>query len=137
MGQIIRTDHRVGCLYELTSPHLLLFSVPHFQIIALVSFSIWHAHLGHVSFSCLHPLISRGLLSTIKDDKIDRILFHLARHHALPFNKSISISFASFDLIHFDIWDHLQLLPWVDRDIMSFSLMIIHLYLALSYASFV
>jgi len=69
------------------------------------SFYLWHSCLCHVSSSRLRFLTSTGALENLKTcDILDCSGCKLAKFYALPFNRSISVSFSSFDLIHSDIW---------------------------------
>ena len=70
---------------------------------AIISPELWHSHLGHVSFSRLHPLISNGVLGLVDGNKVGCQSCQLAQFHALPFSNNIVISQAPFDLVHYDI----------------------------------
>ena len=49
-------------------------------------------------------LISSGFLGQVKHDLVDYVSCQLAKQLTLSFNNSDSFSYASFDLIHSDIW---------------------------------
>lgn len=105
-GQILGTGCKEGRLFTLTS--LNIPSHPSHSILldlcgTTVSSEVWHFRLGHVSFQRLNYLISSGVLGSVKHQPIDYVSCQLAKHHALPFNDTNSISSAPFDLIHFDI----------------------------------
>ena len=68
-------------------------------------FYLWHSRLGHVSASRLQFLASTGALGQLKTCDISACSgCKLAKFSALPFNKSLSCSFAPFDLVHSDVW---------------------------------
>ena len=69
------------------------------------SLSLWHSCLGHVSFGRLQSLVSRGQLGNVSNEKVDCLSCQLSKQPALLFNKSDSLSYAPFDLIHSDVWD--------------------------------
>jgi hypothetical protein len=60
------------------------------------------------SRSCFLPriqtLVSRGLLGSVSSSPFDYMPCQLSKQPALPFNNSESITFATFDLIHSDVW---------------------------------
>ncbi|XP_022861550.1 uncharacterized protein LOC111381931, partial [Olea europaea var. sylvestris] len=60
-SQLVGTEHKVGCLFELTSLHLLSSSSPQ-SLSAAVSSSVWHSRLGHTSLSCVQSLASSGYI---------------------------------------------------------------------------
>ena len=65
----------------------------------------WHRRLGHPSRARLHTLSSSGSLGRVSSSSFSPCIgCQLAKHHALPFSLSESISAASFDLVHTDIW---------------------------------
>ena len=57
-----------------------------------------------MSVQKLHSLISSGFLVQVKQDSVDCVSCQLAKQPVLSFNNINSFSYASFDLIHFDIW---------------------------------
>lgn len=68
------------------------------------SFYLWHCHLGHVSASRLKYLTSAGALGKLQTSDIsDCCGCKLFKFLALPFSKSVSISYASLDLVHYDV----------------------------------
>ncbi|CAJ2636330.1 unnamed protein product [Trifolium pratense] len=68
-------------------------------------FYLWHSRLGHVSASRLKYLASTGALGKLQvNDISDCCGCKLAKFSALPFNKSVSVSKAPFDLVHSDVW---------------------------------
>ena len=89
----------MGGLFELKSLRILVKTV-----VAAITSSIWHAHLGHLSGSRLGSLISSGCLGHVKQEHFDCVSCQLSKHHALLFANSNFVSSASFDLIHSDIW---------------------------------
>ena len=96
-------------MFELTSLHRPSTS-PHppshvAHTASIFPLSLWHLRLGHVSVQKLHCLISIGFLGQVKHDSVDCVSCQLAKQPALSFNNSDSFSHASFDLIHFDIWE--------------------------------
>lgn len=69
------------------------------------SFYLWHYRLGHVSASRLKHLASTGALEKLQiSDISDCCSYKLAKFSALPFSQSVSISYAPFDLVHYDVW---------------------------------
>ena len=69
------------------------------------SFYLWHSRLGHVSASRLKYLASTGALGKLQTCYIsDCCGCKLAKLPALPFSKSVSVSYAPFDLVHSDVW---------------------------------
>jgi len=69
------------------------------------NFYLWRSRLGHVSSSRLRFLASIRTLGNLKTGDIsDCNGCKLKNFFALPFNRSISISSSSFDLIHYDVW---------------------------------
>ena len=82
---------------------------PVFVVVAAVvssipSLTLWHARLGHASFSRVQQLASRGLLVSVSTENFDCVSCQLGKQPALPFNSSESISTYIFDLIHSDVW---------------------------------
>lgn len=57
-----------------------------------------------LSFSKLGHLISSGHLGYVANKPFNFFPRKLGKHHTLPFDFSGSVSYTSFDLIHFDIW---------------------------------
>ncbi|KAK2990000.1 hypothetical protein RJ640_009738 [Escallonia rubra] len=107
-GQTIGIGSKVGRLFELIN-----LSIPHrptippqsaASVTSQNSLELWHSRLGHVSFSCLHPLVSSGLLGVVSSKKFDCLPCQLAKQTALSFHLSTSVSSAPFDLVHSDIW---------------------------------
>uniref|UniRef100_A0A2N9HCA8 Integrase catalytic domain-containing protein n=1 Tax=Fagus sylvatica TaxID=28930 RepID=A0A2N9HCA8_FAGSY len=103
-GQIVGTAHKVGQLFELTSLHFPSSSVSAPVIAASASIELWHSRLGHVSLPLIQTLVSRGLLGSVSSSPFDCMPCQLGKQPALPFNNSESIAFATFDLIHSDVW---------------------------------
>uniref|UniRef100_A0A2N9FZE8 Integrase catalytic domain-containing protein n=1 Tax=Fagus sylvatica TaxID=28930 RepID=A0A2N9FZE8_FAGSY len=103
-GQIVGTARKVGRLFELTSLHFPSLSVSALVIVASVSIELWHSRLGHVSLPRIQTLVSRGLLSSVSSSPFDCMPCQLGKQPALPFNNSESITSATFDLIHSDVW---------------------------------
>uniref|UniRef100_A0A2N9HRZ2 Integrase catalytic domain-containing protein n=1 Tax=Fagus sylvatica TaxID=28930 RepID=A0A2N9HRZ2_FAGSY len=104
MGQIVGTACKVGRLFELTSLHLPSSSVSAPVIAASASIELWHSRLGHISLPRIQTLVSRGLLGLVSSSPFDCMPCQLGKQPALPFNNSESITSATFDLIHSDIW---------------------------------
>ena len=67
------------------------------------SLALWHARLGHTSFSRVQQLASGGLLGSVSTKNFDCVSCQLGKQPALPFNSSESISTDIFDLIHSDV----------------------------------
>ncbi|KAL3503333.1 hypothetical protein ACH5RR_037782 [Cinchona calisaya] len=104
-GQILGTGRKVGHLFDLVHlrlPSHLFFSS--FFVASPSCIDFWHSRLGRVSVSRLKTLVAKGHLGSIIDTPFDCASCQLAKYHTLPFNKSDSISSASFDLVHLDIW---------------------------------
>ena len=59
----------MGRLFELISLPVPSKAIAHCG--AVLSLELWHSHLGHISFSRLHPLISSGLLGAVDVNKVD------------------------------------------------------------------
>ena len=109
--KVIGIGHKLGDLYvmdELRVSDVAASSVDlsSFRLSHLSSdFYLWHSRLGHVSASRLQFLASTGALGHLKTcDISDCSGCKLAKFSALPFNKSLSCSFAPFDLVHSDVW---------------------------------
>ena len=66
--------------------------------------ALWHARLGHASFSRVQQLATGGLLGLVSTENFDCVSCQLGKQPALPFNSSESISTDIFDLIHSDVW---------------------------------
>ena len=92
---------------------------------SIPSLALWHARLGHASFSWVQQLASRGLLGSVSTENFDCVSCQLGKQPALPFNSSESISTDIFDLIHSDVWGPTRSLVLVDLDILLSLLMII------------
>lgn len=68
------------------------------------SFYLWHSCLTHVSSSRLKYLASTRALGKLQTNDISNYCgCKLAKFPALPFSKSVSTSYAPFDLVHFDV----------------------------------
>uniref|UniRef100_A0A2N9HNV7 Integrase catalytic domain-containing protein n=1 Tax=Fagus sylvatica TaxID=28930 RepID=A0A2N9HNV7_FAGSY len=103
-GQIVGSAHKVGRLFELTSLHFPSSSVSAPVIAAFASIELWHSCLGHVFLPRIQTLVSRGLLGSVSSSPFDCMPCQLGKQPALPFNNSESITSATFDLIHSDVW---------------------------------
>jgi transposase InsO family protein len=115
-GRLIGTGRRQGGLYVLdelrvsdTAASTSTFTTDLLSSFRLnsssSSFYLWHSRLGHVSASRLRYLVSTGALGKLQTSDIsDCCGCKLANFSALPFSKSVSISFAPFDLVHSDVW---------------------------------
>jgi Pol polyprotein/gag-pre-integrase-like protein len=109
---VIGTGHRQGRLYVLdqlrVSDDVAASSVDlsSFRLSSSSSpFYLWHSRLGHVSASRLRFLTSTGALGPLNSHDIsDCSGCKLAKFSALPFQNSVSSSFAPFDLVHSDVW---------------------------------
>lgn len=104
-GKIVRTNHKVGCLFKLTSLHIPSSTISLSTVSALASSSIklWHFRLGHASLSHVKNLMSRGLLGSISFTPFDCMSCQLSKQPTLPINNSESIGSAHFALIHSDV----------------------------------
>ena len=80
-----------------------IFVVATATVSSIPSLALWHAQLGHTSFSWVQQLASRDLLGSVSTENFDCISCRLGKQPALPFNTSESISTDIFDLIHSDI----------------------------------
>uniref|UniRef100_A0A2N9J2F8 Integrase catalytic domain-containing protein n=1 Tax=Fagus sylvatica TaxID=28930 RepID=A0A2N9J2F8_FAGSY len=103
-GQIVGSARKVGRLFELTSLHFPSSSVSAPVIAASASIELWHSRLGHVSLPRIQTLVSRGLLGSVSSSPFDCMPCQLGKQPVLPFNNSESITSATFDLIHSDVW---------------------------------
>lgn len=103
-GQVLGIGCKVDRLFEADTLKLPLQSDNHHIVAAILPQEIWHSRLGHLCDSRLDSLISSGVLGKVKRNNADCILCQLAKHHALPFNNSTSISTAPFDPVHSDVW---------------------------------
>ena len=105
-GQIVGTSRKVVRLFELIFLHLpssrLSASTTLEQ--STYSLALWHSRLSHASISRVKQLVSRGLLGSVSNKSFDCMPCQFGKQTALPFNKSVSHSLSSFDLIHFDVW---------------------------------
>ena len=69
------------------------------------SLTRWNSRLDHLSSARLKLLISLGALGSVSLSPLSVCMgCRLAKHLALPFSSSESISDASFDLVHSNIW---------------------------------
>ena len=109
--KLIGIDHRKGGLYVLDELKVSSTIVVAATTIDLSSFRLspssssfylCHSCLGHVSFSCLKFLVSNGALGKLQTHDVSDC--KLAKFSALPFNRSVYVSFSPFDLIHYDVW---------------------------------
>ncbi|KAJ9544353.1 hypothetical protein OSB04_024060 [Centaurea solstitialis] len=109
--KVIGIGHKLGDLYVVdelrvsgvaaSSVDLSSFRLSHSSSV----FYLWYVRLGHVSASRLQFLACTGALGQLKSyDISDCSGCKLAKFSALPFNKSMSCSFAPFDLVHSDVW---------------------------------
>lgn len=95
-------DPRTGMTLGISSKQGHLFELIHLRIPSHISTPVrsaasasttsslvlWHSRLGHVSFDHLRRLVSSGQLGSVQNEKVDCLSCHLAKQHALPFNKS-------------------------------------------------
>ena len=69
------TGPRVGHMFPVDNLHLPL--VAHVSVVAAAtvssnpSLALWHARLGHASFSQVQQLVSRGLLGSVSTENFD------------------------------------------------------------------
>jgi hypothetical protein len=72
--------------------------------VVVVSPELWHSCLGHPAPATVQTL---NKLSTIQCNKAARRICHacqLGKHARLPFASSVSSTFATFELLHCDVW---------------------------------
>jgi hypothetical protein len=103
MGQLIGISCKIGHLFQLSSlqtPTHLLAAVT----TSNASSSLWHSPFGHASLPRVQLLASQGHLGSVDLKSFDCISCQLGKQTHLSFNKSESLSFAPFDLVHSDIW---------------------------------
>ena len=104
--QEVETGPRIGYMFPMDNLHLppvaLDFVIA--AISSIHSLALWHARLGHASFSWVQHLASRGLLGSMSPENFDCVSCQLGKQPALPFNTSESISTDIFDLIYSDVW---------------------------------
>ena len=107
-GQELGTDSRVEYMFPVDNLRLPLIAPVSVAATATVSsnpsLALWHARLGHASFSRVQQLVSRGLLGSVSTENFDCVSCQLGKQPTLPFNTSESISTDIFNLIHFDVW---------------------------------
>ena len=69
MGQELGTSPRVGCMFPMDNlrlPLVALVSVAAATTVSSISsLTLWHARLGHASFSLVQQLASRGSLGSV------------------------------------------------------------------------
>jgi hypothetical protein len=100
---LIETDHKIGCLFELSflhTPTHLAASITTFT----TSSNLWHSCLGHGSLPCVQLLASQGHIGSVDVKYFDCVSCHLGKQTHLSFNKIKSSSFALFNMVHSDIW---------------------------------
>jgi len=90
-------------LLELSSLHLPISGVYAAATSSPPSLALWHSRLGHAFVSRVQVLASKGLLGSMSNGSFDCISCQLGKQPTLPFNNE-SIAFASFDLIHSNVW---------------------------------
>ena len=77
-GQELGTGLRVRRMFPVDNLHLPL--VAHVSVAAAAtvssnpSLALWHARLGHTSFSQVQQLVSRGLLGSVSTENFDYVL---------------------------------------------------------------
>ena len=77
-GQELGTGLRVRRMFPVDNLHLPL--VAHVSVAAAAtvssnpSLALWHARLGHASFSQVQQLVSRGLLGSVSTENFDYVL---------------------------------------------------------------
>ena len=84
------------------SSHLVFF----FAVATTLSPYLWHSHLGHTFLSSIQLLASQGHLRSVRFQKFHCMSCQFSKQTKLPFNKSESIYFAPFSLIHSNVWGH-------------------------------
>jgi hypothetical protein len=93
---------RGGLFYLLHKPHLHSTQV-YSASIKNASTNIWHYRLGHLSRSRMKLLDNFISFVPCSPDYVCTVC-PLAKQHNFPFPSSISVSQASFDMIHCDLW---------------------------------
>ena len=100
--------HRVGGLYHLDRLQLSASATTTVDVsVSAVACSPdrWHRRLGHLSSARLKLLSSSGVLGSVSLSPLSACMgCRLAKYQTLPFPSSESVSVASFDLVHSDIW---------------------------------
>ena len=102
MAQLIETGCKIGRLFQLS----FLQTPTHLTVAITTSnacSSLWHSHLGYASLLHVQLLASQGNLGSVDLKSFDCVSCHLGKQTHLSFNKSGSLSFAPFDLVHYDI----------------------------------
>jgi len=106
-GQTIGLAHRRERLYYLDFLNVLVSnSTPSHSLVGVVpsAADLWHRRLGHISKSRLKSLFHSGALGQVSFSPLSLCLgCKLAKHSALPFNKSISQTTSPSQLVHSDI----------------------------------
>ena len=74
---------------NLCLPLVVPVSVAVVAAVSLIPFlALWHARLGHVSFSQVQQLVSRDLLGLVSTENFDCVSCQLGKQPAFPFNTS-------------------------------------------------
>lgn len=104
-GLMTGRGSRHGNLYILDSQSTTSFTNDHLCF-STISSDVWHFHLGHASFNCIHSL--RHELSLKQDISLPSSthcdICHLAKQWKQPFPSLNNMSKHPFDLVHLDIW---------------------------------
>ena len=91
-GQELGTRPRVGHMFPVDNYCLPLVAPASITVAIAISyvpsFTLWHARLGHTSFSRLQQLASRGLLGLVSTENFDCVFSQLGKQPTLPFNTS-------------------------------------------------
>ena len=94
-------------MFPVDNLHLPLIASVSITATATISYvpslALWHARLGHESFSWVQQLVSRGLLGSVSTENFDCVSCQLGKQPTLPFDTSKSISTDIFDLIHSNV----------------------------------
>ena len=108
VGQERGTGPRVGCMFLVVNlclpPVAFVFvAVITTAVSSIPSLVLWHARLGHASYSRVQHLASRGLLDSMFTENFDCVSCQLGKQLTLPFNTSESMPTNISDLIHSDV----------------------------------
>nr|GME05050.1 uncharacterized protein LOC109168309 [Ipomoea batatas] len=105
LGRMIGMAKLERDLYHLMQPEFFVSfdTLLNIRVNACNTGSLWHARLGHTSYSKMRLL--HLLNSDLKSNKeLACDICHLAKQKRLPFPGSTTVFASCFDLIHADIW---------------------------------
>ena len=105
MGKLLGIGRKIGRLFELCNLQIPSHLVSSSIVATTLSPDLCYSYIGHASLSHLQLLASQGHLGSISFQKFDCMFCEFGKQTKLPFNNSDSFSFASFDLVHYDVWD--------------------------------